>query len=143
MTSPDRPPLPALRGGPAMPSRRARLPLRIVLPGLCLAGSVLGGGCATPDPDRVLRYHGVYHAPALDASTGGRPVEVLPVEVTPTAHAEPAPGNGKPAVLPPPAPEAAHVEERPVPVSVDAVLRLAEEGNAQVAQAREKVNESL
>jgi outer membrane protein TolC len=37
----------------------------------------------------------------------------------------------------------AAAEAHPVPVSLDAVLRLAEEDNAQIALAREKLNESL
>jgi outer membrane protein TolC len=137
-----------------MPSRRSRragpLPLRFLAPCLCLAGSLLGAGCATPNPDRVLHYQSALRPAVIDPSSAGPPVEVGPGDVKPTAHAEPAARPARqaraerdvPAVLPPPTAEAAPAEQHLVPVSLDAVLHLAEGGNAQIGQAREKVRES-
>src|SRR5262245_39349709 len=106
MRSRERPPVPTPRGDSAMPSRRAGpLPLRFLAPGLCLAGSLLGGGCASPNPDRVLHYQSALRPAVIDPSSVGRPVEVSPAEVKPTSHAEPA-DRDKPTVLPPPTAEA-------------------------------------
>src|SRR5579884_4176089 len=99
-----------------MPSRFRRL----AAAGLALAG------CATPPA----------HPPAVAGA--GRPCEIVLA-----GHTEAAAADDKPGVLPPPNPEQAHAAGRLLPISLDTVLRLAEDGNAQIAAAREKVNESL
>jgi outer membrane protein TolC len=104
-----------------MPSRRFGLPLRFIAPGLCLAGGLLPLGCASSAPER----------PSLSRNIGEPSAAIVLA-----SHAEPE------RTLPPPDLKAVPGEERQVPISFDTVLHLAEGSNAQVALAREKVNES-
>lgn len=109
-------------------ARRSPRPrrLRRFAPGLALvAAPWLSQGCAplqraepAPFGPRAVQIGRPVAKPAVAA----RPAE--PADVVPVGHAEPA------------------EEAKPVPVSLDSVLRLAEEQNGQIAVARERVNEA-
>jgi outer membrane protein TolC len=104
---------------PRWPPRLRRL--RRLLAGLCLAAPLAGGGCAG---ERVASY----------------PEVPPPAGVAPAAPATPA--------APAPVRQVQHVEPAPlpvgheVPITLDAVLRIAEQYNPRIGNAREKLNES-
>jgi outer membrane protein TolC len=140
-----------------MPRRRLRS--RWLAAGLVAAGSSLfTSGCAAERTETVPPPIRLVQLPPGEGNENGAAFEVVPV--TPYAAASPAPTPVVPVAyqakaekithLPEPQPEKttqlpkAHpiAEEKPVPISLDTVLRLAEEQNAQVAVAREKLHES-
>jgi outer membrane protein TolC len=133
---------------------RVRFRSRWLAGGLAVAGcSLLSTGCAetaaeraeiVPPPVRLVRL-----PPGSTATIGIVPLnpseEVTPVAYRPAQPEKithlPAPQADKPpAELAPP--RLLPAEEKPVPINLDSVLRLAEEQNAQIAVAREKLHES-
>ncbi len=92
-----------------------------------LAGALLAAGCSLPK-EPIARGQ---MASALTA-----PVAQVHQVAHHTADAPPA------EMLPPPGAVKNVSAQRVVPIALDTVLRLAEEQNTQVAQAREQLNES-
>ncbi len=124
---------------PARSRVAVRFRLRWLLGGVCAsAWPLLGVGCATSGA-QVDR-------PPLPATVAAAVNEPAPSPIVAVGHsktAESAP-PGPPASLPdlPPDPAAAGATHS-VPINLDSVLRLAEEHNAQIAGARERVHEGL
>ncbi len=104
--------------------------------GLSAAGwPLLASGCAQPTgavahcvavPQRSV-FAALQTAPAVAADSGVRQVGFEP---------------GRNKMLPAPTPEPINLLPAPTPVNLDAIFHLAEEKNAQIALAREKVHES-
>ena len=107
---------------PRRPSRLRRL--RRLVAGLCLAGWPLAGpGCAVLEQ---ANYPPVPPPPPQAQAAPAGPLRQV-------EHVEPA---GQP-----PPPLAAQVPQE-VPITLDAVLRIAEQSNPRIGNAREKLNES-
>src|SRR5262245_28950860 len=99
--------------------------------GLCAAGAGCTGSMFLAD--YPVMPEATSHRPAVTAakSPSPRPVTAAPgtpSPVQPVSHAVPAP----PVVL----------ETKEIPITLDAVLRLAEQHNPRIALAREKLHES-
>ena len=140
-----------------------RFRLRWLAGSLAVAGcTLLNSGCAETAAERadeILPTVRLYRLPTTDAANGNDAnarfglVPVMPAK-TPAAPAGPIfPVAFKPAQpelpteLPAPtaelpAPRPITKEEKLVPITLDTVLRLAEEQNIQVAIARERLSES-
>jgi outer membrane protein TolC len=105
----------------------ARLrPVRRIAPGLLAAGlPLLGAGCASTGPSREAPAQACA-APAAQTA----PPQAVPQPAV--GQASYTAGEMAPAPLP-----------REAPITLDAVLRIAEEHNPKIAQAREKLHESM
>jgi outer membrane protein TolC len=108
--------------------------------GLCLAGTPLvGAGCAE------LWLHVHEYADLPPQSTSPSPSASSELELTSHTQAQAAPQTlPAPQIVPP----ASHPGEqvpagKAIPVTLDTVLRLAEQHNARVEQAREKLGASM
>jgi outer membrane protein TolC len=97
--------------------------LRRLAAGLCLAASALAGpGCAS-----VESVNAIPEVPPAASPAPAAPA--APAAVQPVGHTEPATGHA-----------AAVATE--VPITLDTLLRIAEQTNPRIANAREKLNES-
>jgi hypothetical protein len=117
--------------------------LRWLAPGLCAAGPLLGLGCRTsmeqmdafgPQVVPFAAHHGAPQpGPVSPYAPAGGPTQAAYPRVTNgvvwASHTE---------VLPDALPAA-----QEVPVNLDAVLRLTQENNVQIAEARERLHEAL
>jgi outer membrane protein TolC len=111
------------------------------------AVTLLGSGCtamppASPSPATVRAAAG--EGSQLQGSAVGRSAPTPPSKITVALlpPAEPIPTPPRPLQVPP-APSASPAEaSKALPISLDTVLRLAQEQNTQVALAREKVREA-
>jgi outer membrane protein TolC len=133
------------RAGPPRPPRLRRL--RRLASGLCAAGApwlLLGCGAANPwrcESAATAPTHAAYAAAAPNQSG-----DIVPVAYAdPQQAPQPSPSTPAPQVMPERVQEqtATHATAgKQVPITLDTVLRLADQQNAKLAAAREKVNES-
>src|SRR5436190_21219583 len=100
--------------------------LRRLTCGLWAAGLPLWAGCS--------------HQVGRGDYPAAPPPSARPSNIVPASHSEPA-------TLPPPIEEGAHppapAVAKELPISLDTVLRLAEQSNPRIGLAREQLNESL
>ncbi len=108
--------------------------------GAALCGGAVASGCAGPGYVASIDDLGppITHRPAkpaLSQPAAPAPANTAPVQLV--QHQQPA----APPPAPPAKPDAAH-HPHTVPITLDAVLRLAEQQNARIALARARLHES-
>jgi outer membrane protein TolC len=105
--------------------------------GLCAAGGVFVAGCEHPSLFTQYTYMPLEYVAAPAAHP---PVVTAAAKVPAEAQAPPMPRAEQHETLP--APAAVQAAPNVIPIDLDAVMRLAEEQNHQIALARERLRES-